>query len=443
MSHAESPAHAPPARWWRAVGPALALASLGLALFIHHGVGPAVGGEAPRSYHPRGFLRDTLTELGLFDPGATALALLLPMVALAAAVVLTTRSALARSAAVASALAAGLFGYYAQRLVVVWKLYEGVWSATLVLFALVAAGSLCAVWLTRSWLRLPGVLRLATYLPVLGILVAFERNVTGTDPALPFALSPWPFVQVFALETFATAVAMLWLGVGVGILTLASLRHHAGLALALPAGLLLGLGLPVGSLALGTRLEWLPFHGGHEALAWLAMAVGASLAGALLFGWREGREPMAQRGRLFALAGLLLGTPLLTGQVLTQLDYTDTRQQRARRIVQALETYEAREGLYPERLAALVEAGDLSELPEPRIGFAALPRPEFRYDSFGSSYVLEFAAPRWIQCAYNPPWSDEADEATQGARPEPGAGSPAEDELAGAWSCPSNPPELW
>ncbi|MDX1648585.1 MAG: hypothetical protein R3263_01905, partial [Myxococcota bacterium] len=119
----------------RAVGPALAVLSVGLAALVHHGVGPALGGEDPAWYHPRGFLRDALGSLGLDAPARAVPALVLPMGALAAAVFLTTRSALARTTVVASTLAVGLFAYYGQRLVVVWEIYGGHWSATLVLFA--------------------------------------------------------------------------------------------------------------------------------------------------------------------------------------------------------------------------------------------------------------------------------------------------------------------
>ena len=83
----------------------------------------------------------------------------------------------------------------------------------------------------------------------------------------------------------------------------------------------------------------------------------------------------------------------------------------------------------------MVDAGELEEIPRPRIGFALLSQQEFLYQSFGTGYILEFSAPRWIQCAYNPPYQDEYEEEYE------------EDEeledLGGAWSCPSRPPELW
>ena len=47
--------------------------------------------------------------------------------------------------------------------------------------------------------------------------------------------------------------------------------------------------------------------------------------------------------------------------------------------------------------------------------------------------ILEFSAPRWIQCAYNPPYADEYEEEEDAEL----------EDLGGSWSCPSKPPELW
>lgn len=414
---------------------------LGLAALVHHGVGPALGGDDPAWYHPRGFLRDALHGLGVHGPARMVPALMLPMAALAVAVVLTTRSALARTLAVAATLAAGLFGYYAERLVVVWELYAGHWSATLVLFALVAAGALCAVWLARSWQGLPLAAKVLSYAPLFVFLLAFERNVTGTDPALRFSLSPWPLVQVFALETFATGVALLLLGVAVGMLALAALASRVGrwIAAGLAAGV--ALVLPPASLALGSDLGLLAFRrppGTLEALAAIALALLVAAALPLRHG---PRRRLLERGRLFATAALLLGAPLLLGQALTLLDYAEAREVHARRIIEALGAHYDREDTYPDDLASLVEAGDLERVPGPGIGFPGLPRPAFQYDSFGTSYMLEFAAPRWVQCAYNPPWEDQLAESDPSSGPD-GDGDAAE-ALPGAWSCPSTPPELW
>lgn len=123
---------------------------------------------------------------------------------------------------------------------------------------------------------------------------------------------------------------------------------------------------------------------------------------------------------------------MIAGQALTRLDYSVTRDDHAQRIIDALATHRAVTGTYPDALSELVEAGRLDDVPRPRIGF--LRREAFVYQNFGESYLLEFSAPRWIQCAYNPPWL-----------PAPGEDVDEfeEEELSGAWSCPQKPPELW
>ena len=160
-----------------------------------------------------------------------------------------------------------------------------------------------------------------------------------------------------------------------------------------------------------------------------------------------------------------------------------TREIRARQILDALALYIARETVYPDTLAELVKTGDIESIPEPAIGFGFLYDAHYRYQNFGTSFILEFPAPRWVECAYTPPFSDEEDEAEPADAGSPGdpasaalesAGSeeaqaadaalasdasdrppnPADadapedaqgtgDSLGEAWSCPSKPPELW
>ena len=159
----------------------------------------------------------------------------------------------------------------------------------------------------------------------------------------------------------------------------------------------------------------------------------ALLSIASTLGLGRSASKLARRAQRWALGGLLLGLPLLVGQILTGLDYTATRDVRAGRIIDALQRHYEKEFLYPENLEGLVEAGELKEIPRPRIGFAFLSRQDFLYQGFGTSYVLEFSAPRWIQCAYNPPYLDEYEEEEEEEL----------EDLGGSWSCPSKPPELW
>jgi hypothetical protein len=188
------------------------------------------------------------------------------------------------------------------------------------------------------------------------------------------------------------------------------------------------------SLALGLASSQglLPFQA-RPVLLWL---LAGAAVGTLLLAWvglRGQPARLGQRGRLFGLAALLLGAPLLVGQTLTRWDYAVTRNDRARRVVDALAAHYAQEQVYPDSLEELVEEGHLEEVPRPRVGFAPLDGEGFVYQSFGTSFLLEFSAPRWIQCTYNPPYADEE------LDPE----DVAEGGLGGSWSCPSNPPELW
>ena len=125
--------------------------------------------------------------------------------------------------------------------------------------------------------------------------------------------------------------------------------------------------------------------------------------------------------------------PLLTSEVWARWDYYWTREHRAREIINAMEQYVEKEDLYPDELEDLVKAGYLDEIPEPAIGFGFLYDGHFRYRSFGSSFILEFPAPRWVECAYTPPYEDEEEEGYEDEG----------DSLGEAWSCPKKPPELW
>ena len=101
---------------------------------------------------------------------------------------------------------------------------------------------------------------------------------------------------------------------------------------------------------------------------------------------------------------------MLLGQAWSWLDYERTREQRARTIINALHTYLERESLYPDRLDELVEAGLLERIPEPTIGLPLERVDGFDYASYGTSYLLDFSAPRWVQCHYTPARSRDLDE---------------------------------
>jgi hypothetical protein len=84
-------------------------------------------------------------------------------------------------------------------------------------------------------------------------------------------------------------------------------------------------------------------------------------------------------------------------------------------------------------LAALVPK-QLPAIEQPRIGWLDWDEEVFTYTDLGDSFLLEFAGPLWVQCAYSPPYEEEVDEAEPGAEPE---------RLEAAWSCQRKPPRLW
>jgi hypothetical protein len=401
------------------LGLGLALLTVLWAGVLHHGLGP--------SFRRKSFLEPSSFLLG--DVPGTLLpalaVLVLPSFALAVAVAFLSRSALTRTAAGIATIASACFVFYGLEAAGVWRFFHWRWSVSVLLFALLVGGAIHAPLLAERWRRLGWPLRLATYLPIFACLIGYERNVTGTNPELPLAISPWPVVQILGLELAASAIAALELGVGVGLFGLAR-----GV---LPAafGALAAIGLPLASLAAGSASGLLPFHAGPILFGATAVPCVLVLAACALWPPRE-RGAWTRRASNALLGGLLLGLPLVAGQALTRLDYSATRDDRAQQIIDALARHGEQSSGYPDRLEDLVVAGLLPEVPRPRIGFFS--RQEFVYQNFGDSYLLEFSAPRWIQCAYNPPWKLAPGEEIE----EEDA-----DALVGAWSCPQKPPELW
>jgi MFS family permease len=433
------------------------LLSVAYAVALHHGLGPRpeLPESALRWWSPRGFLMQALVgsswESLLNDRGKGMAVFGAPSLLLLIALWATTRSALARAAAITTTLAVGFFLYYALgsgNSQLVWNFFHWRWSGTMLAVATVMGSAIASPWLAASWLRLFWLARLAWFLPITAVVLVIERNVTGTNAYLPFAISPWPAVQVFGFEAIGTTLAAELGGVALALLGLYWLRRGRR-ALGLLV-LLAGVALPAGWLALGAD-GLLPFRVTQQRLIGAAIVCAVLLAIAAL-GVRLDPERLRRRALHTAAAGVLLGFPLFVGEAWARWDYTRTRDVQAQRIIDALHGYYAVETTYPESLDQLVEAKLLDAIPKPEIGFA-LPGDEgsvFTYQGFGTSYLLEFSAPRWVQCAYNPPYLDEdAEEADDDRAPAVAQGgaeaaAAAEDDMSGgAWSCPSKPPELW
>lgn len=444
-----------------AVPGALIAATLGWALLVHHGFGPRP--EVPTSelrwWSPRGFWTQALIGSSwewLLEERAKGIAVFgAPSILLLAAIWLATKSAWARVVGLVATLATLLFLYYALGsgvTQVAWTFFHWRASATMLAFAATCGTALGAPWLAASWLRLGWPARIAWMLPVVVGVLFVERNVTGTNDALPFAISPWPAVQVFGIEAIGTTLAALFAGAGLALVGVRawrkSKRRFSGM-LALAAG--------VATPALAWRafawLELLPFRVTQGRMLGVAIACALFVAIAAV-GVRF--DPKRLRGRAVHLgvAALLLGLPLFLGTAWARWDYAKTRDVNARRIIDALAAYYEREAMYPDTLPELVEAGLIDAIPTPVIGFVppGEARAPFTYQGFGTSYLLEFSAPRWVQCAYNPPYDEEDGEleedenvpaAAAGDANAAELGAEASDLAGGSWSCPSKPPELW
>jgi hypothetical protein len=416
------------------------------AFAIHHGIGPAPMTLELAWYQPRGFLSGWSWLAWVFETTRRALLVFtLPAVALTIAVFLSGRSAVARGLALSSVIATLLFVYYGDAAVRVWEFFHWRGSAVLALTAIVVGFALAAAFLAASWLRLGWPLRLAVFLPIFFGVLAFVRNATGTDTSLPFAISPWPVVPVFAIEVGALFV-MVWLlgaALGVGGISLARSRESGSAIGPIAGGIVLGIGVPVALLALGSALSLLPFKAGAGTLGSVAVACAIAIALSSTIGARS-PEALRARTRHLAVGAALIAVPLVTAEVWARWDYYWTREHRAREIINAMEQYVEKEDLYPDELEDLVKAGYLDEIPEPAIGFGFLYDGRFRYRSFGSSFILEFPAPRWVECAYTPPYEDEEYEEEDEWDEALGlTGGGEGDSLEEAWSCPEKPPELW
>jgi hypothetical protein len=429
----------------RSAGWILTALLLAYAALLHNGIGPIPSNLESNWYNPSRFLLDAIMASGRGDAmesvGSAIALLALPALVTAVAVFFTTRSAVARMLSTASVIAAAIFVYYGVQAPGVWSFFHWRWSGCVLLISLCLGVALTAPLLAESWKRQSWPLRLILYLPLFASVVVFERNVTGTDNALAFAISPWPVVQVFGLEVFASVIAVLLVGVALGLWMVSrGLERTPGDLVALSVGAaVLAPAIPTTALWLASQQSLVPFRAGAVLLTVTAAITLVTLVIAARFGIGRSSGRLARRSRIWALGGLLLGLPLLMGQTLTRLDYTATRDDGAQQVIDALQRHYEKESIYPEELTELVDAGELEKVPRPRIGFALLSQQDFRYQSFGTGYILEFSAPRWIQCAYNPPYQEELEDEYEDEYEE----DEDLEDLGGAWSCPSKPPELW
>jgi hypothetical protein len=414
-----------PTRGWEILCWIFALAAVVYAAFIHYGIGPAPFTVSPKWYQPRGFLQVSESLTWAFEPRRRVfLVFPFPALALAVAAFVSGRSAVARALALSAVVATLLFCFYGVFATRIWEFFHWRASAVLVLMSLAIGFALAAPLLASSWLRLSWLLRTLIYLPIVFLVIAFIRNATGTDLSLQFAISPWPAVPVFGMEVGALFIMVWLLGAALGVAGLARAREGAPRAVAIAAGVVLGVAAPCGLLLLGSALSMLPFGTGPGTLAAVAVASAVAI---LLFGTirtGSGAEVLGKRALHLGVGTALVALPLLTGEAWARWDYYLTREHRAGELIDAMEQYYEKEEIYPDELDELVAGNYLDALPEPSIGFPFLYDGSFRYRSFGTSYILEFPAPRWVECAYSPPYDDEEEEEEEDEELEPWESAP-------------------
>jgi len=456
------------------------------AYLIHQGIGPDTGRDLTW-YTPTSFLFSAPVVSELFETLGEALFWFgVPAVILAVAVFITNRSAVARAVAISCVIAVGCFIYYGTTEAdSVWMFFHWRASAVLTLMAFAVGFSIASPLLAQSWLRLGWPLRIVTYLPFLLLALGFIRNATGTDQSLQFAISPWPAIAMFAIGLGSVFTMVLLVGTAIGVAGIAAARSGSGSGSIGPIaiGVVLGLAVPAGLLMLGDSIGVFAFSVGVPTLSVMAIACLVSIAlGSLRSGGPDG---LKRRAVHLAVGAALIAVPVVTGQALARYDYHHTRDILARQVTDALAAYFEKEEIYPDELDELVTDGYLKEIPAPAIGFSFLYDGQFRYRSFGTSFILEFPAPGWVECAYTPPYLDEdageddefgvgsysnplgddqyvgayfdADEAkiaaeeaekaaAEAAAADDGADDQADeqdDSLGEAWSCPTAPPKLW
>lgn len=402
-------------------------------VLIHHGLGGTELGRIAHFWQPTGFLRENEWAEVLLDHwGLGVLVFSLPAAVALLVAAWATRSAMARTLAICSFVCVILMAFYGlSPALSVWEFFH--WRASVVILVTgIALGStLAAPFLAGRILYPAPRWPLLFYLPVFFAVASMIRNATGSDPSLYLNFSPWPAIPMLAFEVGAYTLAGLLFGLALGLV---------GSGLARGRRWLRALGFAAGALF---PLFWFSARFGQPGFefgSWVVLGSGFVMFLVSLTRLRPAREEHLRRAALLFLGALLVTAPLIVGRAFADADYALTRHVRAQAVIDALASYQAAEGAYPEKLPALVDGNYIDHLPDPRIGFSIffdlgwLERPQFDYRNLGPSYVLEFSSTAWVMCSYNPPWELEEDEEED---PED------MDLLGGAWNCPDDRPDLW
>ena len=396
----------------------------------YYGFAPPPDGMPTDWWHGRTYILDYETMGGFVDdPVSGALLFGIPAVLLFITTVLTTRSAIARTLSLGFGLTAVLFALGGFAGAGPWVLFS--WRFTVVMTSIgcAVAAACMAPLLVERWLRFSSPARIAIYFPIFFGLMAAVRGATGTSEHMAFMVSPWPIFTTYGLVTLALLVSVVLFAVATGLVSLASGKMNG----AAGAGMLTAFAIPIGWIAYaGTEL---PIETGliPALVAMALIGISVSRPGA---GSRE--DNLLQRGYKVGLGAALTFVPIFAGQALATGDYASNRNVRAPQVIEALQNHIKVEEFYPETLNGLVETGYLDEMPKPRVGFQFLEligladEVKYRYNEYGSSFILEFDASLWTQCSYSGNYYFDEEEEEE-----------FEEEEEPEWSCLNKSPALF
>lgn len=387
--------------------------NFGYTVFGYYGFAPPPGGMPTDWWHGRTYILDFESMGGYVDnPLMGAFLFALPAIGVCLATFLSSRSAIARMLSLSLALTSTLFAVAGYAAASPWELFSWRFTAVLALTGLSLAAAVVAPLLVASWLRLSSRARCIVYLPIFFCTMAAVRGATGTSEHLMFMISPWPLFTTMCLDDCVLVVAGFLFSVALGVVSVARRKVDIAAVVGVLAALWVpgfwvaractSIGLP--ELAIGTA--------GPSALLAAALIAACSIDRQS----RKRRETALKRGFHLGLGATLVFVPVFAGHSLAAGDYAVNRFVRAPQVIHALQQHIMAEEFYPETLDDLVKAGYLSESPRPRIGFGFLEKigladeVKYRYNEYGSSFILEFDSNYWVQCAYSGNYYFDEDE---------------------------------
>ena len=368
---------------------------------------------------------DVARHEGRWEPrGLIPLSLFgLPVLLLTALGFRLFRSVVARMLLAALALTLLAFSYYGWLDVETWRDYTWRWPIALFTTSLYLCAFAFGPALVRAAATRPRAVQVLAVIALAASVYFLSTEVTGTNPFLEWNLSPWPVITLYGFLLFGLLIGVIHLAAGLGLAAQERLGGARGLAV--------GVG---GAAVVAVLLRGIPFEQ-TTAVRIVLLALGAGGLVAWV-GWRR-RERHAALP--FLVAAALILASIKAGQWQAEHFQAKARDEIAPQLIAALERHRQEQGNYPLDLSGLVPKY-LPGLPNPRVGWLADPGEDFTYTNLGDSFLLEFASVLWVQCAYSPPYVEEAEEDEPA---DVAAGGEDDRMLEASWSCERKPPRLW